>query len=439
MLGIRRNSLSYKTTLIYVVLAVIIISVFNFIIWENQSDLIIENQKLTIEATSLKLKRIVQGSIQNRKNANLKRTFESIADRALKQGIIQTVVYSESGNILYSWEPMRTYMAADTRELVLINRSIARYELEKKQFLHRTDVSRGTISLYLPAPVSRGTELAVVKFVLPLLELTEKKNEVLRICLLVALFVCALQIVMALFLRRMIINPISKLVEMTIKVSQGDLNQQMSVTQNDELGILTKAYNEMVVNLRKMQEEAKGANPLTGLPGNLAIMNTIDRRLNNKEEIAVIYGDLDNFKAYNDNYGLNKGDQAILHCRDSLLTAARECGRKKVFIGHEGGDDFVVVAPFDMWETLCKNIVSAFDKGVAGFYNEQHNEQGYMDARDRQGNEVKYPLMSLSLAVVSNHFRPVRDHRTLIAWASEMKRMVKKMEGSSFAIDKRRY
>lgn len=155
-----------------------------------------------------------------------------------------------------------------------------------------------------------------------------------------------------------------------------------------------------------------------------------------EKKVAVIYGDLDNFKAYNDKYGLNKGDEAILHCRDVFLSAIEEVD-PSAFVGHEGGDDFVIVSTFEIWEPICKIIVKKFDEGVPRFYNKTHLEQGYIDAMDRQGNQVTFPLMSISLAVVSNYFRPAVDHRVLISWAAEMKKVVKKMEGSSFALDRR--
>jgi len=112
-------------------------------------------------------------------------------------------------------------------------------------------------------------------------------------------------------------------------------------------------------------------------------------------------------------------------------------GKAATFVGHEGGDDFVIVTPFDTWEPICQLIIKKFDEGVPRFYNHKHIEQGYIDAVDRQGNQVTYPLMSISLAVVSNHYRNAIDHRELIAWAAEMKKVVKKMEGSSYAIDRR--
>ncbi len=437
MLGINRNSLSYKTALVYIVMAVFIISIFNFMIWESQSDLIINNQKLAIESISNRLRNLIETDLSDVDSSGAVKQYDVVAKKAVDIGMSKTIVYSDGGDILYSFNEDKSSVS-NTRELVLVNRSIVRFELEKKNFLHHTDLLTGTVNLYIPTYLSRLGATVVVKFVLPFQELKEKKEEVLYMCLWVAVLIVMLQILMAIFLSRLIIRPISKLVQMTRKVAEGDLKQQIKIKQKDEIGILAAAYNEMIINLDRMHNEAKGANPLTGLPGNLAIMRTIDDRFKRREAIAVIYGDLDNFKAYNDTYGLNKGDEAILHCRDSFINAADESGDETTFVGHEGGDDFVTVTSFQTWEAVAQKTIDYFDANVPRFYNAQHNQNGYIDAKDRQGNAVRYPLMSLSLAVVSNHFRQADDHRILIQWAAEMKKVVKKMKGSAYAIDKRR-
>ncbi len=437
LLGIKRDSLSYKTTILYVISGLIIISLFNFIIWENQSELIIENQKMVVESKSILMRRLVVNILESDDSTDTMEKYKSLAEKAVDEGMAQTVVYSEGGHILYQWNQELLGDFAENRELILINRSIARFELENKQFLHNTNLERGLIELYLPYQDPKFNNIVVIKFALPLLELTNRKNDVLKICILITIAILLLQLGMAFFLRKLIIVPISKIVRITEAVAGGDLKQRATIAQKDEIGILAGAYNKMMVNLDMMQAEAKGANPLSGLPGNLTIMRKIDDALAQNKQVSVIYGDLDNFKAYNDKYGLNKGDEAILHTRDCFVKAAKQAGDNDTFVGHEGGDDFVIVTSFETWEPICQKIVEYFDEGVPKFYSSQHIEQGYIDAFDRQGNPVKYPLMSISLAVVSNHFRKADDHRLLISWAGEMKKLVKKMEGSSYAIDKR--
>ncbi len=435
MLGIHRDTLSFKMTFLYVVLAIVIISVFNFIIWENQSDLLVENQKWIVESQSIKLRQIVEKNSSKYKS-NPTKVYRRISEVANSINIIQTEVFSENGQTLFNSEKNVSNVDVN-KELILINRCLARFELENKQFLYYTDLEKNVINMYIPKSIGAGTQI-VFKFVTPLIGFSERKNEVFKICLLIGVFIMFLQLVMALVVRRLIIKPIHKLVKMTNLVSSGNLDQMINIEQNDEIGQLANAYNDMVLNLNKMQKEAKGANPLSGLPGNISIMNDIDQRLQKNEKIAIVYGDLDNFKAYNDKYGLTKGDEAILHSKNVFLLAVNEIKAKDCFIGHEGGDDFVIICPYRYWEGLCKAIIKHFDAGVPMFYTDEDNLKGYIDSKDRLGNPVRFPLMSISLAVVSNNFRRADDHRILISWAAEMKKVAKKKEGSSYAIDLRR-
>ena len=148
----------------------------------------------------------------------------------------------------------------------------------------------------------------------------------------------------------------------------------------------------MSVALQRMRDEAKGANPLSGLPGNITIASYIDDCLNKGKIICVLYCDLDNFKAYNDKYGFTKGDEAILYTRDCLLTAAKRKDIRNVFVGHEGGDDFVVVTEFEHWEIFAKSFITSFDRGIFQFYNSIDARNGFIESVNRRGERQRFPL-----------------------------------------------
>ncbi len=436
MLGIRRNSLSYKTAVLYIVLTVLIISVFNFIIWENQSDLITRNQQLKSEVQSVQLREMLDRNLGGLGTAPEASHWKKVAEDAVKESVSDVSVFSESGNLLFSTLPGEAKAASEEKQL-LINRAIAKFELEGKNFYHDLDIPNALIRLYIPYQLSHNGDFAVAQFPLSVNELEIEKNVLIRLCLLVAAIVILLQLIFALFLRRIIIKPIEKLEKATHEVAKGEFNHTIDINQQDEIGMLARSFNEMILNLVRIREEAKGSNPLTGLPGNNAITQQMDEMIASGQKFVVIYADLDNFKAYNDKYGFSKGDDAILYTRDCFLEAARKFGTPETFVGHEGGDDFVIVSPFDTWEPICKGIIAAFDSGVTQFYDESDAKAGFIDSVDRQGKKVRYPLMSISLAVVGNHMRPITDHRLVVSIAAEMKKFVKKMEGSSYAIDKR--
>lgn len=435
MLGIRRNSLSYKTAILYIVLTVIIASVFNFIIWENQSDLITRNQQLISETQSVKLRQSLSRQAVNVKDKRAPEPYKKVAEAAQEQGVPEMTVFAENGDVLYH-RGTKSYPKATEEDKVLLNRTIAKAALEDKEFYHDIRMAERLIHLYVPMPLPSGEQI-VARFPLRIKSLEEEKNVLLRLCLLVTLIVIALQVIFALFLRKIVIVPISKLEKVTHDISKGDFNASIDIKQDDEIGMLANAFKEMTLNLVRIREEAKGSNPLSGLPGNNVIVQKIEEMIHAKREFAVIYGDLDNFKAYNDKYGFSRGDDAILYTRDCFLDSAKKFGDALTFVGHEGGDDFVVVCSFESWEPLCKGITTAFDADIKQFYNETDGKQGFIESLDRQGRRMRFPLMSISLAVASNHYRPIEDHRVVVSIAAEMKKYVKKMEGSSYAIDKR--
>lgn len=435
MLGIRRNSLSYKTAILYIVLTVLITSIFNFIIWENQSDLITRNQQLISENQSVRLKNLFSRQRDLIKDRKDPEPYKRIAEAAAQEGINELTVYTEKGEVLYYRGPNKA-PKPDADENVIINRAIAKSELEDKEFYHDIRIKDQLINLYIPTPLATG-EVIVGKFPIKIKSLESEKNVLLRLCLLVTIIVIFLQSVFALFLRKMVIVPVIKLEKITHEVSKGDFNQAVDIKQDDEIGLLANAFKEMMLSLVRIREEAKGANPLSGLPGNNVIVSKIEHMIHAKKEFAVIYGDLDNFKAYNDKYGFSKGDDAILYTRDCFLDAAKRFGNESTFVGHEGGDDFVVVTDYSNWEEVSKGITTAFDENVRQFYNEADAKSGFIESLDRQGRRMRFPLMSISLAVASNHYRPIEDHRAIVSIAAEMKKYVKKMEGSCYAIDKR--
>jgi diguanylate cyclase (GGDEF)-like protein len=431
LLRIRRNSLSYKTAVLSIVLTVLLASVFNFIIWENQSELIIRNQQLIAENQSVRLARTM-GLIAGRVSMlNAPSAWAKLDSMVRKEGLEDLSVYLENGQRIFG---KGKEISADQK--LLVNRAIAKLELEGKPFFHDLQFDAHRIDLYIPQALTSG-EVAVALVPLPIATLEDDRSVLLRLCLFVTALVIALQVAFVMFLRGIIINPLAKLEEATHRISMGEFNQTIHIKQDDEIGLLANSFNEMLLNLGRIREEAKGSNPLSGLPGNNIIIKHIDEMIHNQRQFAVIYGDLDNFKAYNDKYGFSRGDDAILYTRDCFLEAAKKFGNGDTFVGHEGGDDFVIVTPFETWEGICKGITSSFDASVKQFYNESDAKQGYIDSMDRQGRRMRFPLMSISLAVASNHYREVLDHRMVVQIAAEMKKYVKKTEGSCYAIDKR--
>ena len=177
--------------------------------------------------------------------------------------------------------------------------------------------------------------------------------------------------------------------------------------------------------------------PLTKLPGNIAIEDDIKRRIASGKNFAAMYIDLDNFKAFNDVYGFTHGDEAIKMVAQCVLDAARSHGTNN-FVGHIGGDDFICITSPEVSESIADDVIKTFDAQIGTLYNERDLKQGYIETRDRRGALNRYPVMSLSIAIVSNEARPIETHHIVGELAADLKRYAKSIPGSVFVKNKRK-
>lgn len=180
--------------------------------------------------------------------------------------------------------------------------------------------------------------------------------------------------------------------------------------------------------------------PLTGLPGNVQIQTELKKRLLRKEKFTVLYLDLDNFKAYNDEYGFLKGDEIIKFTAKSILANVNNTEKSNMFVGHIGGDDFVAILDSDVeYEEICKKIISEFDKKVRYFFTEEDLNRGYFKIQNRKGKMEHFPLTSISIGVVvvdENRFANVLEIGEV---GAQVKHIAKKHKGSCYAIDRRKH
>jgi diguanylate cyclase (GGDEF)-like protein len=194
------------------------------------------------------------------------------------------------------------------------------------------------------------------------------------------------------------------------------------------------ARTDMILRRTKLTLDA---NPLTGLPGNIAIQREIERRIAAKEVFAVCYMDLDNFKAYNDRYGHTSGDQVIKATADLIIKICKSGENNDNFVGHIGGDDFICITKPDKAEDICKKIIHQFDTEIPGYYKPKDRKRGYIQSVDRLGNYQKFPLVSISIAIITNEQRAIKHHGKVAQIAAELKKFAKSFEGSVYVKDRR--
>ncbi len=184
-------------------------------------------------------------------------------------------------------------------------------------------------------------------------------------------------------------------------------------------------------------KEMRNLSPLTGLPGNIRIQEEIERMVREQRPFAVLYCDLDNFKAYNDQKGFVRGDRLIQATARIIQDAVVEIAGSEGFVGHVGGDDFVAIVPPESAEPIAKRIVERFDAQVHRFYDPEDIERGYIEVEDRKGVLQRLPLASISVGIATTAVRTFGHYGEAVAVATEMKQFAKRQSGSSYAIDRR--
>ena len=200
----------------------------------------------------------------------------------------------------------------------------------------------------------------------------------------------------------------------------------------------TVSVQRMLDTMSQLQVElAKGSNPLTGLPGNVAIEQEIERRSRQKIPSSIAYVDLDNFKVYNDVYGFNNGDHIIGLIADCLKMAVVEKGRPEDFVGHIGGDDFLVLAGPDHCEDICRDVLDAFAEGILDYYTEEDRKRGHIESKGRDGKMASFPLCSASIGILDLAFDHPFTLEELGHRAAEVKKFAKSKPGNSLVRDRR--
>ena len=197
---------------------------------------------------------------------------------------------------------------------------------------------------------------------------------------------------------------------------------------------------ELLARIRgvlRRSRDMRAQSPLTGLPGNVRIEEEIDGRVDRGEPFAILYADLDHFKAFNDHYGFMRGDQVIQMSARLLDEVSREVTGGAAFVGHVGGDDFVVVVQPSMAEEVAQAIVERFDRTAPDLYDLEDRERGYIEVTNRRGELQRFPTLTVSIGIASTDRRGFQHYAEAVAVATEMKQFTKGSTGSSWAMDRR--
>lgn len=233
-------------------------------------------------------------------------------------------------------------------------------------------------------------------------------------------------------------SAVKKLRQATQRIAEGDFGYELKIPRGDEIGALAEDFSRMAVRLKELEQMSLDASPLTRLPGNIAIERVIDRRLQEKARFALCYADLDNFKAFTDNYGYVKGSELIRLTGEMIYEAAKAHGGADAFVGHIGGDDFVMILSADTVVPVCEAAIRAFDAEVLRHYTAEDLAKGGIEGPDRYGVQRFFPVMTISIAVIINEAGEFSNSVELAKTAAEIKDYAKEKPGSNYLISHRR-
>jgi len=244
-----------------------------------------------------------------------------------------------------------------------------------------------------------------------------------------------LGITLALVITRNISKPLSQLQRATRLIAEGRLDHKIEARRDDEIGALAKSFAHMTQRLKVLEERNLDASPLTGLPGNLAIENHIEQLLAKGKPFSLCQVDLDNFKPFADKYGYAWGSEVIKEVADILQGYINEEELKAIFLGHIGGDDFVVIGESGGVQAICKRLVIDFESRILGFYAKEDAQNGYFIGKNRQGTVQKFPLITVTAAIVTDDGSRFKSPLEMARTVAELKEYAKMLPGSNYVTE----
>lgn len=295
---------------------------------------------------------------------------------------------------------------------------------------------------YIPIQTPEKNKIYIVRAIYPLASLKDALSKSAWTLTYIITFIILIGLFIGRGLARAIVQPIKTLNRATQEIVDGHLGLQVRIHTRDEIETLAHTFNRMSQTLKEMKSRAEDANPLTQLPGNQAIFHELKKRIYERHKFVLYHIDIDRFKNFNDRYGLARGDEAIKKTADLLKEAARVKGAPDDFIGHQGGDDFVIVTRPNHAKDVAEYVIHVFDHEILkSLYRKEDYDRGYTVDIDRRrlaetGEErvTQFPLIAISLAGVSNVKKDFADYFDCMGAAVTVKKEVKKIIQSAYII-----
>ncbi|MDQ7826463.1 MAG: diguanylate cyclase [Candidatus Eremiobacteraeota bacterium] len=229
-------------------------------------------------------------------------------------------------------------------------------------------------------------------------------------------------------------SPLSQVAAWSAKASAGS-EEKPPVTGDPDLKVILFSLGALMAKLH--ERTASDLNQVTSLPGNATLEKMLFDTIDTKRQFAVGAVDINNFSSFNHRYGFKKGDALIRFLSTTIWSALKEKGEKDDFLAHLGGDRFVFITFSESVEEICKAIIRDFDDHVPLYYDEADRKRGFVLSKNRLGEINKFSFVSLSIGIATNRKRPLIHPLQIAHINNEIKEYLKKIEGSSFLVDRR--
>lgn len=335
-------------------------------------------------------------------------------------------------------ETVSEWSEADQEKIEL---SLRQKELGKNYYVVINKKAKKLVT-YIPVYGTEESQIYIAKAHFPLAGIKQVLDASRLSLGIMIFFMVLIGAVISILISNSIVKPIQLLNQATQEIRRGNLGSHVKINTGDEIEALAETFNQMSDSLQEMTQRAVDSNPLTGLPGNHAIFSNLQKRIFERQKFVLFHADLNLFKIFNDHYGLVKGDLAIRNTADLLKKALTEKGTDSDFLGHQGGDDFIVITRPNKAQDVAQFVCDQFQNVVLpSLYNKTDLETGYTMHVDRRqlsesGREVmlKFPLLSIALAGVSNAKKDFGEYSEVMDMAVEVKKEVKKENKNVFQI-----
>ena len=432
-----RFKLHVRVTLLIMSLSLLFIFIFTSIQLRNDLERLNSYNKYRARVGTIIVKTTLEMLLKDvRTDEALSGIFEAAIDSFSKEGVVEKIsAISMDGVVLATNDPIMKEFG-ESKQDIDTYQSLARGSGQSSWFYSTINEKTKVIDIFIPLSIESVSKY-IVKLSFSIANISQAVVDTLIPIILTVIAVIIGNLFLGFVLLKTVVWPIQVMNSATKEIASGNLDLNVAIKTNDEIQELGETFNEMTVALKKMKERAENANPLTKLPGNNVIREEVENRIKRGNKFVGIHLDLDNFKAYNDRYGISKGDEVIKFTSRVLGEAIKSSGNTSDFLGHEGGDDFFIITTPDKAESVTQKIIYDFDSEIKNFYSEEDRVAGYIVEKDRRGEMVKLPLITISMAGVTNQLRPLSSYAELTNIAVGVKIKAKQEKKSNFILDRR--